>query len=972
MLVTSPDISSLDFSILYDISGATPAITLTNLSAGPDLAACHWWYDIITPSGTYIHQGSQGSPDKTGVWAPFVVPYTWPQPFGQIEWSGNDYVATLYVIDSDNNTFSVTYRAGICRPHGNTSKTVGNFAEGNLIVNTRCETANLYVDDTTDYTYKEIFGTSVSKAITLVYPPNEDGSIPAPVTLSDVNSGLFPIQFNGVGYIVMMNAVRSYALSANVTVKIKYKTRNEFAVRCNIDLCALTCEIDKMLTNLNATCGQNIDPATQTKLLKINSLLLKAVISKQQPLCGYDVAAIVDEIIEIGGFTCNCLSGGTGINGNITGDISVTVNGTCGDIAGQAVVTGSNIILNLQDISYKFVLCDGIPTDAFSIDESYDSGTCTKTFCLNVDLTTLANDLPIPHTGNICVPVYEHGVTTTPPTACPNSFYPAYIYNYANNAVIGYSNSPTDTVAILNADSTWNIKGVAIVAGNCTVCFVPDNGVTSINPVYVAPDTGGNPPSPANYAVQVQDYCQAPALQPLNSFPQNIYVAYTNGGTRYYAGLAADYNDMITKLNAESHKPGYITINAVSNTNPLSISIGVVDANTPANKHVNVYGDKTNVVLIGGNSHFGNPTGTTDAMNEIYPDSMSRIGDICSTQYPGGIPEAAWHTALVGNTLLRLDSQGHIASYDVSNPLVPTFSTSNVFFGITGPGLNVPFSGIPGYGGGVRSDWDVYFPTDVNAQTQGSIIYVVESTSGTIYKYDYITNTVIGAFYSVNLLGACPRVIYNNKLYLTLDGNRGALTGVGATNPIPADSIIICDLGLFGTSAFSATQIATGVSVWAMVSDPANPSIAYITTTNGNVYRYNMFNDVVTDTYASTTPTLAAASLINNYIFNGRLFISAYGVGTYQIQLSTLGGSAIRFDTLTLPVGGTNINHFNFIMLPNSCYGILTFDNGTSNGGVAKYGFDGNFLGLISIPGSIYNVVYKYGVPSATPNSLCP
>lgn len=321
--VISPDISTLDFSALFDISTPAPTITLTNLSTGPNLAACNWWYEVITPSGTYIHQGSQGSPDMTGAWVTQIVPDVWPQPFGQIEWSGSDYKVILYVEDSVSSIFSESHQGSICRPNGNTTKTVGNFGVGAVDVQVRCDDAQLYAADTTNYQYKSFAGESVSSKMTLVYPVDENGNVPAPITMLDTTAALFPLTFSAKGYTLYSEGVRDYEIAVGITVRIKYKVSHVFAVYCNIDLCPLICEIDKMNAEWEANCGQNQDPTIYQKITKINSLLIKALIAKQQPLCGFDVAEIVEEIIRVGDFTCNtCVVGSAGINPTVVIDTS--------------------------------------------------------------------------------------------------------------------------------------------------------------------------------------------------------------------------------------------------------------------------------------------------------------------------------------------------------------------------------------------------------------------------------------------------------------------------------------------------------------------------------------------------------------------------------------------------------------------------------------------------------------------------
>jgi hypothetical protein len=977
----SPDISALLFQALFDISTATPSIVLTNQSTGNNLAGCTWWYDVKTPSGTYIHEGDQAAPDRTGVWTTITVPDAWPQPFGQVEFSkSNPYSVTLYVKDSTGTVYSLMLDQRICKPTGN-AVSIGNFGQATVSMLSKCQTAQLYVQDNTNYMYVGNSGLMVAKNFTVDYPLDSTGSRPSPFTLSDFANALVPTPISSPGYTLYVNSTYEYPFSSGITVKVKYLLSKEFSVNCGIDLCPLVCEYEKLIHEVESgQCSNGNYQEKKDLLAVITPKMALALIALQQPACGIDLPALICEIKKLGSFDCDCFPGnGNNTQLNISSDFNFQVNSTCGDITGNFAQTGNNITLDLADKSYIFNICQGIPTQAFTITPSTNG--CTKTFCLNVDLDVLRTDLGnVTGSTTIFLNVYDHNAgASTPPANCPNSFYPAYIYDYTNANIIGLANTPSDAIALINADATWNTHGLALNAGNCKIAFVPTTPGSSIHNVYVAPQTGSGSGGSPLYAINVQDYCIG-GDKPLSSFPQNMYVQYTTNGTLWYIGDATSYADMMTKLAAETHKPANITYTSVSNTNPAKIQIQVNDSNPSLMKYVSVYGDKTDLVLIGSNSHFGNPTAGVDNLSEIYPDSNSIIGNICGNAYPGGLHQNAWHVIRVINRLYYLDSIGHIVAYDITDPLHPVILGGIPLFGLVPGAPHTPFSGIPAYAGGLRSDWDCYFVTDPNAQTQGDYLYVVESTSGTIYKIDPSSLSVVGAFYSANMLGMCPRVIYNNKLYLTRDGNRGTSTGVISANPNAANKLVILDLNVFSVSGFSAVTIdPAGVTgeVWAMSSDPKAPGTAYITTLLGNVFTYNMNTDTVTNTYNGliNDPNINTATLINTAVAANRLYISAFGVGSYQLAINTFGSaSANPFQPLTAGnlIGANNKKHYNFLVLPNSCFGVLTFDNGGNDAGIARYDLDGNLLFVETFAGSIYNLVYQSGITSPTPNSLCP
>src|SRR6478752_3181050 len=119
LINNSPDITSLEAQVLWDISGTAPKIVITNMSTGSGLDDCIWWFICKSPSGTFIHEGSELSPDITGTWTTENITNPWPRPFQQIEYSGAPYVTSVYVKDSVGNVYSIEKSATICRPFGN-------------------------------------------------------------------------------------------------------------------------------------------------------------------------------------------------------------------------------------------------------------------------------------------------------------------------------------------------------------------------------------------------------------------------------------------------------------------------------------------------------------------------------------------------------------------------------------------------------------------------------------------------------------------------------------------------------------------------------------------------------------------------------------------------------------------------------------------------------------------------------------
>lgn len=400
----SNDISTLSVKVTFDVSSTNPQVLLENLSTGPDLAACTWWFTVFSPSNTPIHEGEESSPDITGTWLNFTISDQWPRPFGQIEWSGNSYQFTAYVKDGDGNIYSSPVQnAYICRPPGNTKASKTLYGLATCYVQVNCQDANVYFEDTTNHTYKGLDGTIGSSVLRVVYPIDATGTIPDPFVINYFSNALVPITYSSDNYQFLSSSIYDYEFTDEVVVRIKYQSFNPkngspaitFAVMCNIDLCPLVCEIDKLRASIESgSCGDVA--AAENKLIRINPLLWLVMMGIQQPLCGVDVPALIEQIKTIGGFDCNCCTPATGVipdHSSIIDGYNFSIVTVCGDISGTVEKTGNNIQFLLQDKKYVFEICQESPgvSTAFTIGAVEND--CTKTYCLSVDSTQLAEDI---------------------------------------------------------------------------------------------------------------------------------------------------------------------------------------------------------------------------------------------------------------------------------------------------------------------------------------------------------------------------------------------------------------------------------------------------------------------------------------------------------------------------------------------------------------------------------------------------
>lgn len=395
-ITTSPDITNLLVDVRWDISNSTPNIYLQNLSTGSGLANCTWWFVALSPTGTFIHNGSETSPDKTGVWATATLADAWPRPFNSIEWSGAPYSFQVFVKDGSGNIYSnEPQTASICRPYGNTQSSKNTFGLASANVSVKCQEARIFFEDTTYHSYKGSDGIEVGSVLKVQYPIDETGNIPTPFSMADFSTALVPISYSSNTYQFWQYSIYDYDLGNNTTVRIKYQVIQPFAVWCNIDLEPLVCEFNKLIDEVqNGNC-LDVTEANK-KLVLISPKMFLVFMGIMQPLTGIDVPSLIDEIKTIGGFTCDCCSAPTGIipqTSSIIDGYNFAINPVCGDISGSVSVNGTNITFNLQDVSYVVSVANESPseTTAFSFVPSVNG--CQKRYALKIDGNQLAFDI---------------------------------------------------------------------------------------------------------------------------------------------------------------------------------------------------------------------------------------------------------------------------------------------------------------------------------------------------------------------------------------------------------------------------------------------------------------------------------------------------------------------------------------------------------------------------------------------------
>lgn len=390
-IINSPDISLLEVRVLMDLSGTDPIIGLTNESVGDNLAALTWVLNITSPSGTPIYTSSFDDPFEIGTWTTESLNNKWPRPFGRTEW--NTYNLEFLVRDSQGNEFKLIKNASICKPVGNNKTATNTYGSVDLMIQTLCERAGLYITDNTSKTYQGVVGSPVSSYLAVDYPRDPTGVLPPPYTITSFDtSAIVPFSYNGEGYKASYYTIWQYKFADNILVRIRYVAQKAFDVQCNIDLCPLTCEIDKYIDQIESGNCANVDEARQ-KLFLINAKFNLAVIAKMNPGCGLDLAKLIDEIKEIGGFDCDCSSATTGIGSRsaLVDGVNFSVVTEGGEIDGRFGGDENNVTLYLNDKSYTFAVCDDSQTEAFEFSRTENNSNVAV--CLLVKKSILAEEL---------------------------------------------------------------------------------------------------------------------------------------------------------------------------------------------------------------------------------------------------------------------------------------------------------------------------------------------------------------------------------------------------------------------------------------------------------------------------------------------------------------------------------------------------------------------------------------------------
>lgn len=397
LITTSNDITTLLADVIFDLSQVPAVVKVHNRCVGAHLNLVKLAFELYDINNKPLHVGNFTTPDAL---ANFSSDYSFTEPLTEFDnsilWSGAPYRFVLRAKDNAGNEFVYVpeQRAVICTPSGNAN--VGkNFGEAKLDVSVDCAFAEAKIIDTTNYSYKGITGALVSKKITILSPADDTGAFPAAVEYNDLSAILHPLAFSGIGFQAVISTVMKYDMqngdgTGNTFVIIKYIKNQPFDVTCNYDICPLLCRYGEFLDEVELAC----DPAKSALAQKVTEKIVKLILAKEQPTCGFNIGKLIDDVKKLAGWhDCNCeCNRSIGLNGTgiTTGGLNFqfTVDG---DITASAVVTGNNINLFVKDYSYVFKMADTPGSAAFTIGSKTVGR--LKTFELTVNVNTLADEI---------------------------------------------------------------------------------------------------------------------------------------------------------------------------------------------------------------------------------------------------------------------------------------------------------------------------------------------------------------------------------------------------------------------------------------------------------------------------------------------------------------------------------------------------------------------------------------------------
>lgn len=411
IITTSDNVSNFDFSVCLDISGTTAKATLTDISTyigGGANNIIGINFKLVDPSNLTFHNTIY-PPDVDIYPGLGTKEVNLPVFNGAVKWGIYKIYATL--IDEDGTQYewtelSINYKSiNLCKPNS-LDGAKGNFGGLDLVVDFNCDTANLFVSNSTSFSYKGITPSETETALVVTFPADNTGTINTQT--APFVPFMLPFSLSGT-YTISGQITQTYQITDTTCVIAGYKYSKTFEVSCGFTLCKAYCEYHKLLEEVQ-NCTK-ITPETDKKekqLILIGALLLEATVFKY---CGTKLGNTLEKIRQIGNFNCDCDCNPQGI-----APVPVFVDGTivkgnmCGDIDMQLTQFEGNVKIDLSDKSYN--LQPSAESEGFVTVTRID-GVCSSTFYIDVDVCAAVATCELDLTWVSLTPYLEEGYTGT-------------------------------------------------------------------------------------------------------------------------------------------------------------------------------------------------------------------------------------------------------------------------------------------------------------------------------------------------------------------------------------------------------------------------------------------------------------------------------------------------------------------------------------------------------------------------------
>ena len=295
VITTSPNISVFDYLVNIDLT--TNKINLNDNSTyiGGGAALVKGIDFVITNQvGTLIWSNTNFTTPDINPAAPATFTKPLPTFNGMLEWGNYTVVGTIK--DQDGTLYTLKKQLNICKPPQN-DVTTGNYGIASIMYRIDCADAKIILGDYTTYVYNGVTG--ISTVAWTVYQPPTLNLAPISATAPYVN--ISPIYLGD--YTVLFQSSATYNFGNGWTVIVGYTATAKFPVQCDVNLCDVYCELEKVVKQYETTA--NLSPSAAQDLKNIiDTATVEIELIQIGIACGKDVSShkqVLKDILGVDG-----------------------------------------------------------------------------------------------------------------------------------------------------------------------------------------------------------------------------------------------------------------------------------------------------------------------------------------------------------------------------------------------------------------------------------------------------------------------------------------------------------------------------------------------------------------------------------------------------------------------------------------------------------------------------------------------